>query len=143
MTRWSHERRSHMPSSFGVRLKSSLPSPSILPSLSFSLSLSLFFSRSLAAFRAASCGTCVRAFTTLDAFCDPDRGDRYLELAGYASVVAENRLTWFLLPERPPRLLHSSPLLRSFPNFDSFRPDELSALFARHSNHRGQRGSRR
>ena len=33
-----------MPSSFGVRLKSSLPSPSILPSLSFSLSLSLSFS---------------------------------------------------------------------------------------------------
>lgn len=40
MTRWSHE-RSHMPTSFGVRLKSSLPSRSVSLAFSFSLPLAL------------------------------------------------------------------------------------------------------
>jgi len=38
-----------------------------------------------------------RVFTTLDAFCDPDRGDRYLARSGWpgrhASLVAENRVS--------------------------------------------------
>ena len=100
----------------GARLKSPLPSRSISRKLScnprplFPLDRWTCSASHLAMRARVFCVyvcVCMRAFTTTDGFCDPDR---WGSLSGAAGQLCFSRrrkpsLTWFHLLERPPRTL--------------------------------------